>query len=140
VNAAQLNAFAVRLLKGDTILNLILGFAFIALPGPVEDLLGDGPLIPFIAWRVIGAIFVLFAVWEFIVTRRPPLSAASLAFASFMALAPTVLLAATLLFFPLPLNAFGRVVLWLGVLVMLLLGVYYAQVIWRTRREGVGPT
>jgi hypothetical protein len=140
VTAADYNAFAVRLLKGDTILNVILGVLFIAIPGPIESILGDGPLIPFVVWRVIGAIFVLFAVWEFIVTRRPPLSVASLAFASFMALAPTLLLAAALLFFPLPLNLFGRVVLWLGVLVMFLLGSYYAFVIRRMNREGTTTT
>ena len=135
MTAEEQNAFAVRLLKGDTVLNVILGVAFMAIPGPVEAALGYGPLIPFVGWRVIGAIFVLFAAWEYYVTHRPPLSIASLAFASFMALAPVLLLTAALLFLPLPLKVFGRAILWFGDLIMLLLGSYYAQVIWRTRRE-----
>lgn len=140
MTAEEHNAFAVRLLKGDTILNFILGVAFIAIPGPIEAILGDGPLIPFIAWRVIGVIFVLFAAWEAYVTRRPLLSVASLAFASFMALAPVVLLTAALLFLPMPLNTLGRVVLWLGDLVMFLLGSYYALVIWRMRCAGASAS
>lgn len=138
--AGDHNAFAVRLLKVDTIVNVILGVLFVTLPGPIEGVLGNGPLIPVIVWRVIGVTFILFAAWESFVTRRPPLSITSLAFASFMALAPTVLLAAALLFLSLPLNLFGRVVLWLGVLVMFLLGSYYAQVIWRMTRNGVPAT
>lgn len=135
MSAERQNEIAVRLLTGDRILNVILGVAFIAIPGPIESILGDGPLIPYVAWRVIGVIFVLFAIWEHIVIRRPPLSIASLAFASFMALLPVLLLTAALLFLPVPLNTFGRVILWAGDVLMLLLGVYYAQVIWRTKRE-----
>ena len=135
MNADQLNAFAVRLLKGDIIANVVLGVAFIAIPGPIEALLGDGPLVPYVAWRAIGVIFVLFAAWVALVTRRPPLSAVSLAFASFMALGPVVLLTIALLFLPVPLTTLGRVILWLGDGVMLLLGSYYAQVIWRMQRE-----
>jgi hypothetical protein len=136
MNAEEHNAFAVRVLKADTILNIILGVAFVAIPGPIESVLGDGPLIPFIIWRVIGVIFVLYAAWEIYVTRRPPLSVASLAFASVMALVPVVLLTAALLFLPVPLNTFGRVILWFGDGLMLVLGSYYALVIWRMRREG----
>jgi hypothetical protein len=135
MKSEQYNAFAVRLLTWDRILNAILGVAFIAIPGPIESVLGEPPLIPTVVWWVIGALFLLFAAWEQIVIRRPPLSIASLAFVSLMALVPVVLLTAALLFLDIPLNTFGRVILWAGDLLMLLLGVYYAQVIWLTKRE-----
>lgn len=136
MNAGEHNAFAVRILKADLVLNVVLGVAFFAIPGPIESVIGTGPLIPFVVWRVIGVIFVLYAVWELYVTRRPPLSISSLAFASFMALVPVVMLTVALVFMDMPLNVFGRVSLWLGDGLMLVLGTYYAQVIWRMRREG----
>jgi hypothetical protein len=122
MKSEQYNAFAVRLLTWDRILNAILGVAFIAIPGPIESVLGEPPLIPTVVWWVIGALFLLFAAWEQIVIRRPPLSIASLAFVSLMALVPVVLLTAALLFLDIPLNTFGRVILWAGDLLMLLLG------------------
>ena len=137
MNAEQHNAFAIRILKVDAVVNVIIGVLFIAIPGLIDDLLGSAPLIPFVIWRIIGASFILFAIWEGIVVRRPPLSTASLAFASMMALVPVVLLTIALLFGGFPLLLFGRIILWSGDLAMLLLGSYYAQVIWRARREQV---
>lgn len=135
MKAEQLNALAVRILRGDANVNVILGVIFIAIPDTIEDVLASAPLIPFIIWRVIGVIFILYAVWEVIVVRRPPLSASSLAFASMMALVPVVLLTTALLFGDFALRPLGYILLWIGDAVMLLLGSYYAQVMWRMRRE-----
>lgn len=135
MSAERLNALAVRILKGDAVANVIIGVALIAFPAPIESALGYAALMPFIIWQIIGAVFLVYAVWEFIVVRRPPLSAASLAFASMMALVPVVLLTIALLFGNFALRPIGYVVLWIGDAVMLVLGSYYAQVIWRMRRE-----
>lgn len=137
MTADDYNALTVRILFYDMWLNIALGIVLVAAPGPLESVLGDGPLIPFIAWRIMGLLFLGYAAWEWFAIRNAPLSALDVAFACIMALVPVVLLAAALLFLDVPLNTLGWILLWFADIFMLVLGSYYAFVVWRIRREVV---
>ncbi len=115
-----------KLFFGDMLLNWFLGVALAALPGVADRLLSTGPpVLPPVAYRLIGFGFLAFAAWQTSVIVRRRLTPAALAFACLLAEIPVVLLAVALLFMGLPLKPFWRALLWVGNGYMLLLGAWY---------------
>ncbi|GAB4479607.1 MAG: hypothetical protein Kow00124_25490 [Anaerolineae bacterium] len=119
-----------RLFPADMALNVVLGALMLLAPGTVDRTLGASPLLPPVVYRVIGAGFLAFAVWQLVMLLRPALKPADLIFAAVMAEGPVVLLTIALLRLPLDLRPAWRVILWIGDVYMLLLGVWYLFVAW----------
>jgi hypothetical protein len=89
----RMKALTVRwIITGDMYLNWALGALLAFVPGVAERAMSTGPLLPGLIWRVIGAIFLLFAAWQTWVVRRGEIGASGLVFASLMALVPVALL------------------------------------------------
>jgi hypothetical protein len=120
------------------VLNVTLGAALLTLPGAADRTLGQSPLLPLLAYRVIGIGFLGFAGWQWTVLRRSSLSAGALLFAALMALIPAVVLGAALLA-GFDLRPAWRTILWVGNIYMALLGVWYlylARLVRGMRRAG----
>jgi ABC-type transport system involved in cytochrome c biogenesis permease subunit len=121
-----------RLFLGDTILNWLLGFALLLLPGKIDSLLGSSLLFPPVFYTVVGAVFLAFAAWQtFVVVRKKELGIPALVFAAVMAEAPTVLLTIALIYLPLALKPGWRVVLWIADIYMFVLGCWYFHLVHR---------
>ncbi len=133
IDWARAHALTVRLFMGDTVVNWILGIALSLFPGRVSRLLTAGRGVPVWVYVVIGAGFLLFAVWQSWILGRRYLERAALRFAAAMALGPVVGLTAALLWPGLDLRPLWRAVLWVGDAYMAFLGVWYLLVAARRR-------
>jgi hypothetical protein len=128
--AERMKALTIRwIITGDMYLNWALGALFAFVPSVAESAISTGPLLPEPIWRVIGAIFLLFAAWQTWVVRRGKVGAGGLVFASLMALVPVVLLTIGLIFIDFPLRAWARIALWVGNIYMFLLGGWYLYLV-----------
>jgi hypothetical protein len=112
------------------LLNWPLGVALTLLPRWVDAGIGRAALLPLLVYRVIGAIFLLFAAWQAWVLSHRTIGPPGLVFAALMSLVPVILLTAALLFMSLPLRPFWRVLLWTGDVYMLFLGTLYLYAAW----------
>jgi hypothetical protein len=126
MQVAQAKAFTRRIVFGDMLLNWFLGAVLTFLPGTVDQILGSAPLLPPVAYRVIGILFLAFAAWQtWAYTKELATRPVSLAFAAILALVPVVLLTIALLFIELPLRTGWRIALWVGDAYMLFLTAWY---------------
>lgn len=78
---------------------------------------------------LLGAGFLLFAIWQsVIIARGEIINSKVMAFAALMAVLPAIILGGSLLFSRLPWHPRSRTVLWIGEVYMLSLGAWYAGV------------
>lgn len=115
-----------RLFFGDMLLNWFLGVVMTFLPNSVDRILASSPpLLPALAYRVLGIGFLFFAAWQTYEIVKQRLGPPQLVLASVLALIPFVGLAVALVVLGGQLKPLWRAVLWFGDLYMLLLGVWY---------------
>lgn len=114
-----------RIIFPDMILNWFLGVVLLAIPGIVDDFMGTAPILPSIAYRIMGFMFIGFAAWQVWVLRRDTLAEPGLIFAGLLAEGPVILLTIALLFWDMPLHPLARILLWIGNIYMFFLGAWY---------------
>lgn len=116
--------FTLQIIKGDMLLNWLLGFTFIFIPLRIEKVIAFSSVLPAWLWITMGVFLLGFAAWQLGVVKRRDIRSKELVFAALMAWAPVVLLTAGLLM-DFPLLSWARVVLWTGDIYMLILGGWY---------------
>jgi len=134
----RLKAITLRVFFGDMLLNWALGVFLMFLPDFARSAIGAEPL-PLGGWRILGTLFVLFAIWQTWIVRGWNIGPDGLWFACWMAWIPVILLTMALLYSNLPLREGARAVLWVGDIYMWLLGSWYAFVARRLARADSRP-
>jgi len=134
----RLKAITLRIFFGDMLLNWALGAFLVLLPDFARSATGAEPL-PLGIWRILGALFVLFAAWQTWIARQWDIGPDGLWFACWMAWIPVILLTMALLYSNLPLRDGARAALWAGDIYMWLLGSWYAFVARRLVRTSSRP-
>jgi hypothetical protein len=119
-----------RIIFGDMVLNWVLSVLLLFVPDLLDNFIGNASVLPASAYRLIGAAFFGFALWQLWRIRLDRLQPVDLMFAALMAEIPVILLTAALLFWNAPTYTSVRAVLWIGNAYVLVLGAWYFALAW----------
>lgn len=119
-NHPKIHKFIFRF---DTILNWVVGLGLVILN--VDALLMQNPpVISGWVYRILGGIYLGFAVWQTLNTKNT-ISPATLRFAFWMVVIPVLFMGWALIAFHAELNPTARIILWIAEFYMVLLSGWY---------------
>jgi hypothetical protein len=116
---------AYRFFLFDTFFNWALGIMFLFFFRPLERLMSKGPLLPDYLWIIIGAVLLLYGIWQTYVVLSGTFSRNVRLFCCITAWGPVLLLSYALLFMGFDLYLAAHVLIWTGNIYMLVLGTLY---------------
>lgn len=115
-----------RIIRGDNVINWVLGTALILAPDFFNRLLFGQEVLSHWLYIVLGVGFIWFAAWQVETFLNPEeLEKPALRFSALLAWGPVLALTIILLSLGERMILFSKIVLWLANLYMLLLGIWY---------------
>jgi hypothetical protein len=112
----------------DNVVNWLLAAALVLAPITFEQFITRVPLLPAIVYRIIGAGFVVFALWQDWILMRKRRALMDMWVAGVLAILPAIALTVALIAFEQFLHPGALTGLWVGNVYMIVLGVWYLTI------------